>query len=170
MATFRLDVRSEDIVLKWLADIPPTMNQYMRVALQKAGVLLRDTARAITLEEDAIGATRDYLEGWKYTPEDIRDDGAFGFLYNDSDHAYWAEHGRGAGGMPPQKEVEEWMASKGIPLEVSYVIRRAIAESGTIKKKGYKGYEIMQQTFDMVGDDALDELEYGFIRATRALA
>jgi hypothetical protein len=167
--TFDLEVRQEDVVQRWLGSIPVVMNRYLRDGQKRAGDLLVDTARRITKQEDAIGATREYYEGWKYTPEDVRDDGAIGFVWNTSDHAYFAEHGRRAGGMPPRDAIENWMESKGIPLELSFPIRRAIAQSGTIKRKGYQGFEVMQRTVEMVGDDALEEIQDGFIRGVRAL-
>jgi hypothetical protein len=167
--TFTLEVRQEDVVMRWLADIPPTINRYMRDGLKRGGNLLVETAQRVTEQEDAIGATRAYLQGWKYEPEDVRDDGALGFVWNEADHAYWAEHGRGPGGFPPRDAIEAWMASKGIPLELSFPIRRAIARKGTVKRKGYKGFEVMQRTVDMAGDDALDEIEHGWIRGVRAL-
>ena len=167
--TFSLEVRSEDVVIRWLQSLPPTMNRYLRDGLQRGGKLLVDTAQQVTQQEDAIGSTRAYLTGWKYEPEDTRDDGATGFVWNTADHAYFAEHGRGAGGFPPRDAIENWMTAKGIPLELSFPIRRAIAQRGTVKRKGYKGFEIMQRTVDMAGDDALDEIEYGFNRAMRAM-
>ena len=42
------------------------------------------------------------------------------------------------------------MALKGIPEEASFPIRRAIAERGTIKRKGYKGFEIMRRSVDEI--------------------
>jgi hypothetical protein len=166
---FNLEVRSEDIVMRWLDDIAPVLNRYLRDGQKRAGGLLVQIAMELTEKEDAIGATREYLYGWKYTPEAVRDDGAMGFVWNEAGHAYWAEHGRRPGGMPPRIAIENWMKARGIPLEASYPIRRAIAVSGTIKRKGYEGFEIMQQTVDLAGDDALDEIEYGFTRGIRAL-
>jgi hypothetical protein len=168
--TFSIDLRSEDVVIKWLGELPPTLRRYLPDGLKKGGKLLTDTAQRLTQQEDAIGSTRDYLEGWKFEPEDIRDDGAVGFLYNDADHAFWAEHGRGVGGMPPQDAIEDWMQSRGLPQELSFVIRRAIAQRGTVKRKGYKGFEIMERTLDMVRDDVLDELDYALQRALRSMA
>ena len=170
MASFELDVRSEDVVLRWLDSIAPTINRYMQDGFKRGGKLLVETAQRLTEQEDAIGATRDYYEGWRFDPEEVRADSALAFLWNDSDHAFYAEHGRGAGGFPPRDAVEAWMQKRGIPLEASFVIRRAIAERGTVKRKGYKGFEIMQRTVDMAGDDFMEEMEHAFDRAVRALA
>lgn len=169
---FELDVRSEDVVLRWLDSIAPTINRYMKDGFKRGGKLLVETAQRLTEQEDAIGATRDYYEGWRFEPEDARADNALAFFYNDADHAYFAEHGRTPGKpMPPETdEFLKWMDSKGIDRKASYVIRRAIGERGTIKKKGGgKGYEIMQRTIDMVGDDFMEEMEYAFERGVRAL-
>lgn len=167
---FSITLRSEDVVIKWLGELPPALRRYLPDGLKKGGALLTKTAQHLTQQEDAIGSTRDYLEGWKFEANDIRDDGAVGFLYNEADHAYWAEHGRAAGGMPPQDAIEEWMQSRGLPRELSFVIRRAIAQRGTVKRKGYRGFEIMERTVDMMRDDVMDELDYALTRAIRSMA
>ena len=46
-------------------------------------------------------------------------------------YAYWVEHGRGPGKMPPMGVLRNWMKIKGIDEAAEYPIRRKIAKEGT---------------------------------------
>jgi hypothetical protein len=167
---FSIELRSEDVLIRWLGDIPLALRRYLPDGLKRGGELMVRTAQRLTEQEDAIGASRDYYEGWRFDMEGVRDDGAVGFFWNDADHAYFAEHGRAPGKMPPESpEFLAWMDSVGIPRRASFVIRRAIGEDGTIKRKGGKGFEIMAQTDDSVREDVLDELDHALTRAIRSV-
>lgn len=61
------------------------------------------------------------------------------------------------------------MGKRGIPIEASYPIRRAIAERGTVARKSYGGFEVMAQAVDMVSEEVLDEIEYGYDRVMRSM-
>lgn len=49
-------------------------------------------------------------------------------------YATWADSGRGAGVMPPKKNIEDWAKDRGIPESAVYPIRRKIGRFGTTGK------------------------------------
>jgi hypothetical protein len=81
------------------------------------------------------------------TPTNFR-----GILTPAARHGYWVEHGRKPGKMPPQDAIELWVRRKlGISNDrdvqsVAYLVRRAIGARGTIKRFGYGGGEVLQDT------------------------
>jgi hypothetical protein len=75
--------------------------------------------------------------------------------------APWAinvEEGRKAGAkMPPSDPIEAWMARHGIPLELSFVIRRAIGERGIPARPFLKpALEANRTKFEQEMQDAID--------------
>lgn len=165
MTLLSITFEGADVATKWLDALPPKLRRSMETALRDASGLVVQVGQRITQEEDAIGASRAYLAGWKYEINDIRADSGSATVFNDSGHEWFVEHGRKPGAMPPKDDIERWMIARGIPLEFSFPIRRAIAESGTVKRKGYKGFAIMERTVDMAKDDVLDILAAGVDRA-----
>lgn len=167
---FRIDVRQEDVVIKWLGSLPVVTNKRMGEGLERGGKILVNTAQAITQEEGAIGATKGYLQGWKFSLETGRGDRRVGFLYNSADHAYFAEHGRKAGRMPPKGALLQWMSFRGIPTDREYLIRRAIGRKGTIKRKSYGGFEVLRKTDERARRDVFEEFDLALNRAMRDMA
>lgn len=164
---FRIDVRQEDVVIKWLGSLATVTDKRMLQGLERGGKILVDTAKQITQEEGAIGATKEYSGGWRFSLEAGRGDRRVGFLYNEARHAFWAEHGRGSGRMPPSNAIRQWMAFKGIPPDREFVIRRAIGRKGTVKRKGYKGFEVMDKTYARASRDVFEEFDYALAQVQR---
>ena len=168
---FKIDVRQEDVVIKWLGSLPMIVNRRMVEGLQRGGKILVDTAKQISVEEGAVGATKGYSQGWRFSIEPTRQDRRVGFLYNEARHAFWAEHGRRANKpMPPKGALLEWMALRGIPQDREFIIRRAIGRRGTIKRKSYGGYEILDKTNQRARADVFEEFDLALNRAIRDMA
>lgn len=47
------------------------------------------------------------------------------------DYAYWVEHGRRPGKMPPEKPIADWVQKHNISPDAVFPIRKKIAEEGT---------------------------------------
>lgn len=102
------------------------------------GTRLKAAAQQLTRDENAV-ASRQYLEGFRVDVSRPDANAHAATMTNIAPHAYYVEEGRAPGRMPPQDAIEAWMAAKGIPAELSFVIRRSIAELGTIRRAGARG-------------------------------
>lgn len=133
-----------DEVIATLTRFVPALERDMRQGVKAAGEFAVKRAKERTTSDGAV-ASGAFLKGWKYQP----DSGALsvtGTVVNTAAHARAVEFGRGARKkMPPKAVIDEWMERRGIPMELSFVIRRAIARHGTVKRKGYQGFEILEQ-------------------------
>lgn len=145
MPEFVLEWEGWDEVIRALDAFPDVLDTESQAGARAAGRYIVERARERTESEGAIGATRAYYNGWQYEV-DSGPVSISGRVVNTAGHAIYAEHGRGPGRMPPHTpHFEAWLESKGLDPKLSFVIRRAIARSGTIKRKGYRGFEILAQ-------------------------
>ena len=75
-----------------------------------------------------------------------------GILTPGAAHGYYVEHGRRPGKAPPPDAIQLWVRRKlGINDDrevksVAFLIGRAIAERGTIKRFGYGGGDVLKDT------------------------
>lgn len=83
-------------------------------------------------------------------------------------HSYYMEKGRGAGGFPPLKAIEDWIEVKqGIPAifeekkrQFAFIIARKIAQEGiTVPNQFNKGKLIEDVVNDFLADDIYEMLE-----------
>ena len=81
------------------------------------------------------------------------------------DYWKWVEEGRRAGKFPPKKPIREWIEAKHIlptpdaegnlptPEQLTFLIQRAIARKGTIKRYGHEGSHIVYETVEQLNAD-----------------
>jgi len=160
---FRLNVRKEDVVIRWLGSLPLLADKRMGEGLERGGKILVDTAKQVTQEKNAVGATKEVLNGWRFSAETSRTDRRVGFLYNEAPHFFFVNQGRKPGKMPPKGATSllQWMAFKGIPPQREFLVRRAIG------RKGIKGRDLLQKTYDRAARDVFEEFDYALNRVMR---
>lgn len=95
-------------------------------------------------------------------------------------HSYYMEHGRGPGGWPPRKNIEEWIeVKKGLPAifrekkkQYAFLIARKIAKEGIKVPNKYNQGEVIDSVVkDFLANDIYEMLnELGEIFLTRIRA
>jgi hypothetical protein len=114
--------------------------------------LLLSIAKKLTHEKELVN-TGAYLSGLQVS----RFVGGVGMGYRGmvmptAGHSWYVERGRNPGKWPPEEAIELWVRRKlGLSDDqevksVTFLVRRAIGEMGTIKRFGYKGGEIIKET------------------------
>lgn len=95
----------------------------------------------------------------------------YSVTFSAEDYWKWVEEGRKSGKYPPEKPIAEWIRAKKIipypdrngklPTEqqLTFLIRRAIGEKGTIKDLGYDGTHYVAKTVDELNRQYLPLLE-----------
>lgn len=83
-------------------------------------------------------------------------------------HSYYMEHGRGPGGFPPRKSIENWIETKrGLPAifrekkkQFAFLIARKIAKEGIkVPNENNKGKLIEDVVNDFLADDIFEMLQ-----------
>lgn len=134
---FSVRVTGVEGAVEWLDDLARGMGPVLTQAVRQSGERLVALAEQHTNLQDAIGASRQFLLGWRFDlPAGTRPE-LVGTLTNDAPHAYYAEHGRGPGRMPPDEPIRAWVRARGIDERAVFLIRRKIAREGT------EGHEII---------------------------
>lgn len=83
------------------------------------------------LKNNGSSVTGKLLNSGRTEPAKVKGDEVFGYVGYASDHAYYLEFGRKAGGMPPVEDIEEWVKKRGITAS-PYAIAKSIAAKGTV--------------------------------------
>lgn len=155
----RIEAPDLPVILRWLNAVEPAGRDAIGRTGEQAKATLTVKARELAEEEDAIGATHDYIEGIEVELAGRGTDVVTGVLDSEALHGYYVEFGRNPGKFPPKAEIEAWMEAKGIPLELSFVIRRSIARLGTIRRAGAQGQAAGLRIFERAVETSTEEIE-----------
>lgn len=162
--TIRYRLDAED-VLRFIEGLAPAVDRAMEQAMERqVGPTFARAANLVTRSEEAF-ASGNYYRRFRHEAYAPSPATAGRALVNDAPYAHYVEFGREPGRMPPRYAILRWMHLRGIPETALFPIRRAIAERGTVKRKGYKGFEIFRQVGEMTEAQVIGILDDAFVRA-----
>lgn len=156
---FRIEIEGDELLARDLETFGSELGKRLGRASTKAGKHLIKSARQLVRDEDAIGATRNYLNGWRIEAGGSEAN-VLGRLVNTIDPVVMAtlEHGRRPGArMAPKGALLDWMAYRGIPAEKEFVIRLYQSMRGT------EGLHILDRLMEEEGAVVLEMLEEAVI-------
>lgn len=170
----RVDAQQAGQIADWVESLAGLLGMYIPEGPRRGAGAVQKKAADLTRERGAIGASREYLQGWRVERLGVRASVAAAEVTNVAGHAAFVEEGVQPNSIPPETpEFLAWMRAKGIPEEASFPIRRHIHKMGTIKRAGArgsrKGLKIFEQAGDLTEDEVYELMEAAFDRALGAL-